>query len=399
MKKQNLVFAIIILVILIVIGVCFYNYTQNPNKEGSYSFIRRVAIINEKPAFEATNFLRKDFIVYDGKEYGKEYYKTYKPQEINGKLVFSAYNTKNGIATRYIINGNEVISDTNSYYDVSYPVEVNGKLAFEAYINGTKEKDDGKSIIIYDGKEYGNEYDWASEIVDVNGKLCYLARQIKNNKDFVVCDGKEYGKEYDSVENPISVNGKLAYIAIKNKKEFLVLDGKIASDEYDRIPRGYRDQVINIVNGKPAFGAVKGNETFVVYDGKEYKEGSYSPNSKKPMFEEDKGDVHFQISEVNGKLAYSYSKSIMTEPNRFEGINGYVIYDGKEYGNEYDFAQTPIDMNGKLGYIAKKDNKMFIVVDEKIVTQEYDGVSFVTMLNNKLVYVAKEGLKYSIHIE
>jgi len=195
--------AIVIILALVIGGMFLYKPQPTPNGVGktaseTYSQISGATMISGKLAFVGTTLTGNEVIVYDGKEYGSEYDKVYKPMLINGRLVYSAY-SKNGAETiYYIVDGDKVYTDTNDYYSISYPVDINGKLAFEAYVGGTKAESNGKSIIIYDGKKYGEQYDWASEIFNANGKLGYIAKEgLGVGKTFLVVDGEEIGKEYN----------------------------------------------------------------------------------------------------------------------------------------------------------------------------------------------------------
>lgn len=58
---------------------------------------------------------------------------------------------------------------------------------------------------------------------------------------------------------------------------------------------------------------------------------------------------------------------------------------------EYDLVGYLTEINGKLAYLAKKDNKGFIVYDGK-EGKRYDYVEFeyLTEINGKLVFAAKK---------
>jgi hypothetical protein len=409
----------IIVLVVVLVGIYFYNFPSGPsnevesnnnsqpvlnNSEGSnaelqpasinvsafktYSKISQASILDGKLVFVGTTSSSKDVIVYDGKEYGGEYDRVYKPMLIGGRLVYSAYNS--GAETiYYIIDGDKIYTDTDEYYSISYPVDIDGKLAFEAYIGGTKAEANGKSIIIYDGKKYGEQYDWANEIFNANGKLGYIAKEGSGvGKTFLVIDGEEIGKEYQHVYSPVMINGKLAYIADDKK---LVYDGQVI-DEYDRFDHGYRDKSIISVNGKPAAVAVKNSEYFVYYDGKEWKPSKHRTTDKSFT------PVYYGIKDLNGKLAfevrYEFCCPVMGDNPTMEG---FVYYNGKEYGLEYDSARSPFEINGKLGYIAKSNGKEFIIVDGKKVTGEFSNIAFAKELSGKLIYAANNGTSYFIY--
>jgi hypothetical protein len=394
MKKIILIVGVIAIILALVIGG-IYVYTQQPTPNGgktasgTYSQISGATMINGKLAFVGTALTGKEVIVYDGKEYGSEYDKVYKPRLIGGRLVYSAY-SKNGAETiYYIVDGDKVYTDTNDYYSISYPVDINSKLAFEAYVGGTKAESNGKSIIIYDGKKYGEQYAWASEIFNANGKLGYIAKEgLGVGKTFLVVDGEEIGKEYNRVESPTEINGKLAYIA-DNKK--LVYDGQVIA-EYDRFNHGYRDKSIVSVNGKPTAVAVKDNEYFVYYDGKEWKPIQHRTT------DESFSPIYYGITDIGGKLAfevqYEFCCPVMGDN---PSVEGFVFYDGKEYGLEYDSARSPFELKSELAYIAKEDGKEFVIVDGNKLTEGYSHISFASEVNGKLIYIAKKGITYSVY--
>lgn len=147
--------------------------------------------VNGKLAFTA-KLGDRAFVVYDGKEYGKEYARAENPKEINGKLTFS------------------VTASENRY--------------------------EHKQLIIYDGKEIGREYRYIRTPFSIGGKLgFYVDYTDKEIKKVFVVDGQEIGDEYDDVHSPTDINGKLAFIAEKDGKFFVVYDGKKVSDEYKKI--------------------------------------------------------------------------------------------------------------------------------------------------------------------
>jgi len=395
MKKTILIVGLLVIILALVIsGIYLYKPQPAPNGGTSetYSQISGASIINGKLVFVGTTLKGKEVIVYDNKEYGGEYDRVYKPMLIGGELVYSAYNKKGSETVYYIVQGDKVYTDTNDYYRISYPVDVNGKIAFEAYIGGTKEEANGKSIIIYDEKRFGEQYAWASEIFSVNGKLGYIAKE--GSKTFLVVDGKEIGKEYNYVSSPVMINNQLAFSATKKVvndwKNVFVYDDK----EYDTsvIGGGYRDISIVEVNDKPAFSSSDRNMSFVYYDGQKLK-----PNRQRTN-DSSFSPIYYGIKDIEGKLAfeirYEYCCPDMGDN---PSVEGFIYYNGKEYGLEYDSARSPFETNGKLGYIAKEGSKTFLVVDEDVVSEEYNDISFANEINGKLVYIAKKGATYSIY--
>ena len=162
------------------------------------------------------------FIMYDGKEIGKQYDGAANPISINGKLAYRAIERK-GKKTFIVYDGKEYGKD---YGFAVNPFWLNGKLG---YIASTQEKG---YFIVYDGKEITGDYSLSSEkmVRIVNGKIAYLANRKINGvvdpyyKSVIFYDGKYIGENYDKVFDFIDVNGKLVYIAKKGKESFLVTE-------------------------------------------------------------------------------------------------------------------------------------------------------------------------------
>lgn len=71
----------------------------------------------------------------------------------------------------------------NYLTDEAYLTEVGDKLAFAA-------EKDGKSFIVYDGKEFG-PYEFVGNPIDIGDKLTYIV--WKDSKWVIIYDGKEVG--------------------------------------------------------------------------------------------------------------------------------------------------------------------------------------------------------------
>ena len=95
----------------------------------------------------------KSYIVWDGKEYGKE------------------------------------------YAGVSNPTDVGGKLAYIA----TKDADDisAKTFIVWDGKEYGTEFVGVDDLTNFDGQLAYIGSKdpesFQDEQSYIVIGDKKYG--------------------------------------------------------------------------------------------------------------------------------------------------------------------------------------------------------------
>jgi len=359
MKKKFWVILILVFVFLTILlgGFLYLNHT-------SYFSVDEYAVVDGKLAFKAMKFTGQEVIIYDGNEYGAEYDKVYHIKDIGGKLTFSAYKREGKSTTYYIVYGDEIISDTGQYYDVENPVEVNGTIAFEAHFGGKKGRGNGKSRIVYNGQVYGEEYNWASDIADIGGKLAYVG-QKKNHDRYIVYDGVEIGLG----EEPTSINGTLAYIS-GNK----VIYGGEVIGEYDLI-----QSRIYEVNGKPAFVTFTNNKSFIVYDGNEY--------GKEYNIEEYGSETIFTIYENNQKLGYSFVNTYM-EGNKMHISDRRYVYDGQEV------EHFPMEFNVKQDI--ENENEFIILGDERI-SPAYRDIAFIVDIDGNLTYTARKFFGYSIH--
>ncbi len=330
-------------------GISFYETLTNFRDADEFKDV------NGKLAYRATD--EGSHLVYDGVEYGKENDFSGGPVGIDGKL---AYDT--GTVEKYF-----VVYDGKEYgkeYDTSGPAfDFNGKLAYVAQENK-------KYFIVADGKTVSDEYDWIDDpVLMIGSKLAYTAWNRTTNTGFLVYNGVKVGKEYDGVNELTSIGGKPAFFAGRDKKNFLVIDGVEEPLDYLGVT-----ELID-VNGKPAYvawtEAPSSPDTgiaFVVYDGKEGKEYR---------------DI-LGLTNINGKIAYAATLR--------DGKNTQVIvYDGVEYGSQYDEVKFPTKVGDKLVYVANKKGVGDIVVyDGKELTgSDYSSGSIFRLLasvNGKLVY-------------
>jgi hypothetical protein len=336
--------------------------------KGDYLLVRATSpyleIISKKFAYTAAVIDEKGeekrFIVYDGKEVGKEYDATVYPVSIGGKLAYTALKNNKVFV---VYDGKEIGKEYNSARN---PADIGGRLLYFA----TK---DDKYFLVYDGKEYDSFVN--TEFLDVNGALAYMA--IKDGKKFIVYNGKEIGKEYDEISSMLVLDGKLAYIAQVYPtdnilgKSFIVYDGKEIGKEYDLASE------LSIYDGKFLYTAtriiskdkykpydIKG-KSFVVYDGKEI--GKEYDNASFPI-------------SIGGKLAY-----IAEKDNK-----SFVVFDGKKISDQYDSVLSIQSIGEKLVYYVKNNdggkNKFFIVYDGKKIGEKYD---------TSLPPINDDGRKYS----
>src|SRR3989344_724662 len=195
--------------------------------------------------------------------------------DVGGKL---AYAFENNDGTSGVVYDGQVVSGAYQKVGILPIAEVGGKLAYEAY------KAD-KEIIVWDGQEFGTQYDRAFRPADVGGKLAYLA--IQGGKQFVVWDGKEYGKEYGQTLDIREVGEKLAFIAGKiNEGQYVLYDGKAFG------PYGWV-RWIHERDGHWVAQAQTGDTQMLLVDGKEHGRG-YAFEGEYAL--------------VDGKVAFSVKK-------------------------------------------------------------------------------------------
>ncbi|MDP6670851.1 MAG: hypothetical protein QGI60_03475 [archaeon] len=361
---------------------------------------------------------KENYIMYGEEKVGLEYYRVGSPYEVNGKLTYVAKKGKENEYTSRTYAGYPFVvydgEEQPEYKDIwDYPFEVNGKLT---YIAGVLVGVGGveKEVVVYDGKEQtlegGGSTREISCVGGVNGKLAYRLKTYPENprpyelekrstRYVIVYDG-ERQPLYDYVKCPYEVNGKLIYWATNEDKEFIVYGGE-EQKKYDEVENFLG------VNGKLAYVAKEGRQQFVVYDGKEHEKyyQLIDQDRKAPYFPD---SYNLYLTEINGRLVYSAIKKIEDADTTYnydleEKI--FIVYGEEEVGTEYQDASSPIEVNGKLAYVAKEEDKQFVVYDGKEL-KKYDllggilggGCSLkfdmcLLEVNGKLAYVAREGDK------
>jgi hypothetical protein len=300
----------------------------------------------------------KTVAVNRGEELGKDYDSVIGLVWADGIIGFRAI--KDG--KRFVVyNGSPVGSEYDEVIKAFRIVD--GKKAFIAVQNG-------KNFVVYDGNELGKEYDSVTGLAVYGGKLAYTA--WKGGKPFIVFDGKEIPNDYDYVELLPEINTSLAYIAVTGSSNIIYYNGTtIGLDEgYDWI------YLPVIVNGKLAYQASVGNESFLVYDGVKI----YAPSAGEKI-----GGVY---QDVGGMIAYNIVSA--------DGKQ-YVAYDGKTFGKGagYDSVYNYDSVNGKLLFVAVRGERTFIVFDGKEIGQEYDPVTTPQVIDGKIMFAGeKDGVWY-----
>lgn len=232
----------------------------------------------------------------------------------------------------------------------------------------------------------GTAYQSAENPFVVGGKIGYIAQRKDNNKEIIVYDGKEYGGQYDRISSPTDVNGKLAFVAAENlrfRQHYLYFDGHVTtlSKEY------WGPIYLYSVGEKPAFAATLKDETTdaVVMDGKEI--GRY--RHVNPI----SAGTYSGITDINGKTAFV--SQVKVGENQWKNA---VYFDGKEIGR-YDSVYFLTNVGGRLAYAVVDGEQNYsryrIVINGQYLGNEYvdswAGGEKLVVFNGKLAYIAPGG--------
>ena len=266
-----------------------------------------------------------------------------------------------------------VISGIGKEYDsISAPLIIDGKIVYEAISRD-------RGIFIVKGDKEVKEEGIVSSLFKVDGKLGYIVN--KGNKQLVVYDGLR-GKEYLTIlsglfePSPTEIDGKICYTVSDGNKNFIVCGIQEIGKEYDSA-RSPID-----INGKLAYIAEKDNKTLIVYDNQVIREYDHDYVSWRGLYRIE------SLMEINGKLAYLVEKYPYS--SRY-----YLVYDGKDIGNEYYSIEEPLGIDGKLAYVAwKNDTSSFVIFDGQELGTEYDGIINISEIDGKLAYVALKRMPF-----
>ncbi len=239
-------------------------------------------------------------------------------------------------------------------------------------------KRDGKSVVVYDGKE-GLPYDGIGrdypqfDLSQDGTRLAYAAQ--KNAKMVIVIDGVE-GPEYDRIDGPsFSPHGlHVAYIAYKGDRRVAVIDGK-GGPEFDEIRFG--TPIFSPDGARVAYLARKGDQWFAIVDGVQspaYLDIRYlgfSPDGKNLAYAARKVDGTAVVingretavyPEVNYLAVGSDERNVAVVIPKDKGM--VVIYAGKE-GKKFDringVALSPDE--SRLAYWADVGSLSTMVID------------------------------------
>lgn len=300
------------------------------------------------------------------------------PKLIDGQWAVLVQDGPSSHNNRYIIYGGQKVG--SQYLNIMYMV--GGKLAFRA----TGDKGD---VFVWQGKEYCGGYEELVYALDVGDRPACIVKQA--GKQFLVYDGKEYGKEFESVWPEVRlIDGEPAYEAQTGRERFITWKGRKLFDKFPikvgkteceeqrqagkgmsvrcgNWQSGIFDYIHSImsVGNAIAFEGSRSEDKYVVVGDRE--EGPYL-------------NVELGLKDVNGKLAYVA---------RSDRDHAFVVLGGKQqevFDSIYGLSLTVI--GNQLAYTATKDKKPYVVLgNRKIPIAE--GNPWLRNFKDKLLISAK----------
>jgi hypothetical protein len=291
-----------------------------------------------------------------------------------------------------------VIVETD-YSNISDLKEINGKLAYKFEVGGTSiAKSSDQSGILYDGEVISSVYEKVGHrpIADINDKIAYEA--YKGDRRVIVWNGQEYGLEYDDAFDPLEIGGTLAYYAFKtdeggDRKTILIHNGI----EY----HGVLDEVESVgeINGIPILGGSGNRYGYVVQGSQEYgpyssiphvqvKDGNYWAEVRSYQVEP-YGDREFRdLYLVNGEEVAVNLEGYIEQATFIEDTftysfrrddRHYIMFGDEFIGEAYADVDGPFDVNGKLGYLA--------IMTDGTSQMIVDGVPTGPVFNDKVMVI------------
>ena len=238
-------------------------------------------------------------------------------------------------------------------YEVSSLYEVNGKLAFDV-LNYTKwshcadtdywctQSEYSYFDLFYDFEEIGGQYDSASNLFELDGKLHYQAAEGKKN--FIIADdGKLIGDQYDSVENFVKLEEKLYYVATKDEKKVIVADGKPIDTPFEEV------YGLSLTNGAFSYCGAKDGKTSIVIN-----------DTATPVQSSFCGD----LKTLDGKIVFVAEKDVSENYIYYgdEKIGPYKAIEAVKLGDHVIFKMINFD----------EESAKFVFVDGKTFVSRLD---------------------------
>ncbi|HLC84344.1 MAG TPA: hypothetical protein VJH22_00970 [Candidatus Nanoarchaeia archaeon] len=258
--------------------------------------------------------------------------------------------------------------------------------------------------------ESSPDFEQASQLCEINGKVAYLFKEIMG-KVFVRFGDKTYGP-YNSATFTHPFKGGIAYCAQEKAKWAVFVDGKKASAEYDDLAAPILE-----LDGHPVFTArtkdgwsiIKDNQVLAgpyplivqirkhnnaIVTAVRKTDGKMCLITVSTDGKVAEGQSYLKISSpivVNNKLVYGANKGEDTQV---------VVYDNQEVA-VYEEIGRLMELKGKLVVTARKSEHEWVVSYDGREHGPYSLIGLVTHVGGKLIHAAMdlEDPKWHIYID
>lgn len=285
-------------------------------------------------------------------------------QNIGGKLVYQFHRPGGETGLSLVVDG-KVIDDNV----IGSVTEIDGSLAYVV-------KENSKTVIKWNGNEYGAEYGNITSpvsLADINGSLAFIARKGKlpdseENHYIVVWNGTEYDEGYSYVHSLQDINGQLAYVGFAPEGNYVHVGAK----RYG--PYAYNPELF-FMDGHVV---IKDDDCYIV-DGVIAANGC--PSGLKFVFT-DKGFV------------FSHHRGGNLPSNHWV-----VVEPGREVGM-FDSISELFNIKGKLGFIGTNDGVSQLYIDGQPTGDPLGDVKYVFVSDGgKVATISKEDTDWIVRID
>ena len=329
----------------------------------------------------------------------KKYKYISSPQNMDGNLFFLVRKTsepkKHAIVDK---DGHEVGGDF--YYTSDKLTAVGSSVAFKV----SKKKESGFSIVNGKTNKRSKEYSLISDIVNIGGKIFFIATMANGNVAVIDEKGKKVGGEFSLVSRFEEIGGKLVFRVSNSKGEISIIDhqGKPVGGKYKAIY-----DLVDIA-GKITFSALTTDEKKVIIheDHKEPIGGEFKSVGEPQMVG---GEMYFKAHDIAGEWflingsgekigdGYSFIWEVYSLDNKvFASVvkedGSYVIIDekGEEICQDYKFIVEPVATGGGFAFCGKTNETSYEMLNESgELIGEYDAVHDYMYHDGKLTVVAE----------
>lgn len=315
-----------------------------------YRKFSNITVINGKPAYviesETTSISK---VVYGDTIYGdyRAIVSPLLPYE-NG-IAFVATTVEEPGNVRYTMLLNDKKLGPYLNYKSQAPLTHNLTVDDGKFLWRTQ-REDGKSVVIYDGKEIGG-YDSDVDIKDfdvLNGKVTLLLKESSN----------------DIIDNKLSIGEKELAVVAREIGNYVIYDKQTIGGPYEDVSQ------IFITNGTPGFIAQRGKKYIFYHDNyfEEYDEFIDSC----PL---EKNNIVLFLPGKNGTSVWHNGRSL--------GPFQQIIYS--------DFSCGASLINGMLTFFIQEDNKRFVIHGNKrLGPYDFDEMYFIPYDGKTLLFLGRK---------